>query len=254
VFLSRMFRHSSIYIRTDREIEAPADLHGKVVGVPEWQMAAALWARGMLVDDHGVRLDEIAWRQGGLIDPGRREKFPTNFPEGFPIEPIGPADTLDEMLRDGRIDAIVTARTPPCYFEESVPVHRLFEDFEDREKEYYRRTRIFPIMHSLGVRREVHEQYPWLAPSLLKAFTQANRLSQESLFDTSALKVSLPWVVSAAREARELFGHDFWPYGVESNRVTLEAMMRYSLEQHMAVRPLAVEELFPASVAQEAPH
>lgn len=254
VFLSRMFRHSSIYIRTDRGIESPTDLHGRVVGVPEWQMAAALWARGVLVDDYGVQLDQISWKQGGLINPGRYEKFPTNFPEGFPCEPIGPTETLDQMLRDGVIDAIVTARTPPCYFDDSVPVRRLFENYEELEKDYYRRTGVFPIMHSLAVRADVHERYPWVAPSLFKAFSEANRLSQASLFDTSSLKVSLPWIVSAAREAREIFGADLWPYGAEANRVTLETMLRHSVDQHMAVRQLAVEDLFPASVLQEAPH
>jgi 4,5-dihydroxyphthalate decarboxylase len=255
IFLSRMFRHSAIYIRTDRGIEQPADLHGRTLGVPEWQMAAALWARGMLVDDFGVELDRINWRQGGLIDPGRYEKFPCNYPDGFPIEPIGPEDTLDEMLRDGRIDGIVTARTPPCYHDDEVPVRRLFEDYEAAEKDYFQRTRVLPIMHSLAVRRDVHEANPWLAPALFKAYSESNRLSQRDLFDTAALHVSLPWIVGAAREWRDMYGSsDFWPYGVAPNRHSLETMIRYSVDQFMSVRTLEVEELFPASVLQKAPH
>ncbi|MEP9380756.1 ABC transporter substrate-binding protein [Nocardioides sp. KR10-350] len=254
VFLSRTFRHSAIYIRTDRGIGSPEDLRGKVVGVPEWQMGAAMWARGLIVDEYGVKLDEMQWKQGGLIHPGRHEKYQTNFPDGFPIEAIGSEQTLDDMIRAGELDAIFTARTPPTYFDDEVPVRRLFENYPEEERAYYQRTGIYPIMHCLGVRADVHERYPWVAPALYKAYLHANRMSQESLFDTSSLKVSLPWVVEAAEEARALFGDDIWPYGVEANRVTLDALTRYSVDQHMAVRRVEPEELFPRSVLEEAKH
>jgi 4,5-dihydroxyphthalate decarboxylase len=250
VFLSRMFRHSAIYVRTDRGISRPQDLRGKRVGVPEYQMSAAMWARGMLQEEYGVRPDELRWYQGGLESPGRKDKFPLNLPAGFPLQKIGPGETLAGLLRDGGLDGVFSARPPSCYRDGRTPVARLFEDFEKAEKDYYRRTRIFPIMHALGVRRDVHERHPWLAASLYKAFEQAKRLAQQDLFEVTALKIGLAWIASHAEETRAVLGEDLWPYGVEANRATLETMTRYSCEQGLAVRKLAVEELFAASTLE----
>lgn len=252
VFVSRLFRHSAIYVRTDRGIDRPSDLRGKTVGVPEYQMSAAMWARGMLQDDHGVRPADMRWRQGGLEEPGRKDKFPLNLPPDFPLEAIGPNDTLSAMLADGRLDALFSARAPSCYGDGRTPVRRLFEDFESAEQAYYRRTGIFPIMHALGIRRDVHERHPWLAASLFKAFSEAKHLSQRDLFEVVALKIGLPWVVGEAQRTRALMGEDFWPYGVAANRAALEAMTRYSFEQGLAVRKLAPEELFAPTTLEQA--
>jgi 4,5-dihydroxyphthalate decarboxylase len=244
VFLSRMFRHSAIYIRTDRGIRTPADLKGKVIGVVEYQMSAAMWCRGMFADDYGVRPADISWRQGGINVPGRKEKFPLNLPPAFPLEPIPEGLTLNTMLADGRLDAVLSAEPPSCYGDGQTPVARLFEDFETVEREYFRRTRIFPIMHALGVRSDVHEKYPWLASRLYEAFVEAKRQSNKDFFELRALKIGLPWVASHARQTSDLMGEDFWPYGIEANRHTLEVMTRYSFDQGLAARKLDVEELF----------
>ncbi|HLB15980.1 MAG TPA: ABC transporter substrate-binding protein [Burkholderiales bacterium] len=252
VFLSRMFRHSAIYVRADRGIEAPADLRDRAVGVPEYQMSAAMWARGMLQDLYGVRPQDMRWRQGGLEQTGRKDKFPLNLPTGFPLEALAPGDTLNAALAEGRIDALFSARPPSCYGDGRAPVRRLFEDFESAERAYFEQTGVFPIMHALGVRRDVHERHPWLAASLFKAFSEAKRIADRDLFEVTALKIGLPWVVSEARRTVALMGEDFWPYGVEPNRRTLEAMTRYSFEQGLAVRKLAPEELFAPTTLQQA--
>jgi 4,5-dihydroxyphthalate decarboxylase len=249
VFLSRMFRHSAIYIRTDRGIAGPADLRGKRIGVPEYQMSAVLWARGMLQDQHGVQPADIRWFQGGLEIPGRREKFPMSLPAGFPLAQIAEGATLSRMLAEGELDAVITARTPSCYRAAGVPVARLFEDYASAEAEYYRRTGIFPIMHALGVRRDVHARHPWLASSLCKAFSEAKRLADAEFFETTALKIGLPWIGQEASRTRGIMGEDFWPYGVAANRRTLEAMARYSHEHGLSARRVSIEQMFaPATL------
>lgn len=173
-----------------------------------------------------------------------------SLPEGFPLEPIGPDDTLDAMLRNGELDALVSARTPRAYLEDP-NVGRLFENFAEVERDYFARTRLFPIMHALGVRRDVHERHPWLAASLLKAFNQAKAIAQEELTQTAALKIGLPWVVTEALATRQLMGEDFWPYGVEANRQVLETLTRYAHEQGLSTRPVSVEELFAPNTLTE---
>ena len=244
VFLSRGFRHSAIYIRTDRGIRSPGDLKGKTIGVVEYQMSAVMWPRGMLADEYGVSPADMRWMQGGLDVPGRKEKFPLNLPPGFPLQPIPEGATLSSMLAQGRLDAVITPRPPLCYGDGTTPVRRLFEDFETAEREYFQRTRVFPIMHALGIRNDVHAQHPWLAASLQKAFTEAKRLATADLFEFTALKIGLPWIVSHARQTRDLMGEDFWPYGVSANRHTLDVMTRYSYEQGLAVRKLDPDALF----------
>ena len=250
VFLSRMFRHSAIYVRTDRGIATAADLRGKRVGVPEYQMSAAMWARGMVQDDHGVPPSAMRWFQGGLEVPGRKDKFPLNLPADFPLAPIPEGATLSAMLAAGELDAVFSARAPSCYRQPGVPVARLYEDYASAEREYAKRTGIFPIMHALGVRADVLADAPWLAMSLGKAFGQAKKLADEDLFEVTALKIGLPWIGDEAMRTRALMGEDFWPYGVEANRRTLETMARYSFEQGLATRLLAVEDMFaPASLS-----
>jgi len=251
VFLSRMFRHSAIYIRNDRGIRSPADLKGKRIGVPEYQMSAALWARGMIHDQHGVGYAEMKWVQGGLEEPGRKDKFQLNLPPGFPLEPAPLGRSLSDLLAAGDLDAVISARAPSCYLESHPRVARLFEDFRKAERDYFSATRIFPIMHALGVRNDVAEKHPWLAASLYKAFVAAKRIADQDLREVVALKIGLPWVAQEVAETRALMGDDYWPYGVEPNRVTLEALARYSYEQGLAVRHLTVEEMFVPSTLSE---
>jgi 4,5-dihydroxyphthalate decarboxylase len=248
VFLSRMFRHSAVYIRTDRGISGPADLRGKRVGVPEYQMSAVMWFRGYLQDEFGIAAKDINWVQGGLENPGRREKFPLNLPPRFPLAPAPDGETLSSMLAGGTLDAVMAARRPSCFVSAHPQVSRLFPDYRAAERDYYRKTGIFPIMHALGVRRDVHQKNPWLAASLCKAFTKAKRLADAEFAETTALKIGLPWVNAEYDETRALMGDDYWSYGLNpQNRRTLEAMARYSFEQGLAVRLLSVDEMFAES-------
>ena len=243
IFLSRMFRHSAAYIRTDRGISGAADLRGKRIGVPEYQMSAAMWFRGYLKDEIGITADEIHWVQGGLENPGRREKFPLNLPQTFPLTSRDDV-SLSQLLAQGELDAILSARRPSCFVDCNSKVARLFPDYRKVEQEYYRRYGIFPIMHALGIRRDIYEKNKWLATSLYKAFLQAKRLAEIEFAETTALKIGLPWITAEYESTIELMGDNFWSYGIEPNRKTLETMARYSYEQGLSVRLLKVDEMF----------
>ncbi len=247
-FLSRMFRHSAIFIRTDRGIEGPADLRGKRIGVPEYQMSAVMWIRGFLQDDFGITASDVNWVQAGLETPGRRDKFPLNLPEGFPLTSDTNGGTLSQMLGDGALDAVMTARRPSCYVAGHPKVRRLFPDFRAAEKEYFQRSGLFPIMHAVGIRRDVLDKQPWLAASVYKAFAQAKKIADSDLVETTALKISLPWVNAELESTEAAMGKDFWSYGIEQNHKTLTTMARYSYEQGLAVRQLTVEEMFANSI------
>ena len=242
-FLSRTFRHSAVYIRTDRGIAGPADLRGKRVGVPEYQMSAVMWFRGYLQDEFGIAANDINWVQAGLETPGRRDKFPLNLPDGFPLVSES-GETLAAMLADGRLDAVMSARPPSCFRDGHPKVRRLFPDYRAAEREYYKKSGLFPIMHAVGIRRDVLEKHRWLAASVYKAFAQAKRLADAELAETTALKVALPWVTAEYEATVEVMGRDFWPYGIAANHKTLSTMARYSHEQGLAVRLLSVEEMF----------
>jgi 4,5-dihydroxyphthalate decarboxylase len=250
-FLSRMFRHSAIYIRNDRGIEKPSDLRGKITGVPEYQMSAAMWARGFLHDEYGVEPADMNWVQGGLEQAGRRDKFPLNLPKNFPLKSAPPDKSLSQMLADGSLDAVFTARRPSCFISGHPQVTRLFPDYRSAERDYYKRTGIFPIMHAVGIRRDLHDKQPWLAASIYKAFVAAKRFADADLAETTALKIGLPWVNAELDATREAMGEDFWSYGVATNRKTLTAMARYSYEQGLAVRELTVEEMFAESTLND---
>ena len=243
VFLSRMFRHSAVYIRSDRGINGPADLRGRTIGVPEYQMSAVMWFRGYLKDEFGIEPKDINWVQAGLENPGRRDKFPLNLPKGFPLVSRNDV-SLSKLLAGGEIDGVMSARTPSCYANAHPQVRRLFPDYRTAERDYYRKTGIFPIMHALGIRRDVYEKNRWLAASLYKAFLKAKRLADAEFEETTALKISLPWVTAEYEATIAAMGRDFWSYGVEPNRKTLATMARYSYEQGLAVREVAIEEMF----------
>jgi 4,5-dihydroxyphthalate decarboxylase len=251
-FLSRMFRHSAVYVRSDRGIEGPVDLKGKRIGVPEYQMSAVVWFRGFLNDEFGIAASDIEWVQGGLENPGRRDKFPLNLPSGFPLSAAPEGQALSQMLAEGSLDAVISARRPSCFVSSHPQVRRLYPDYRAAEQEYFRRTGLFPIMHAVGVRRDMHEKHRWLAASVYKAFVQAKRLSDAEFAETTALKIGLPWINAEYDATRALMGDDFWSYGLnEANRKTLNALARYSYEQGLAVRLLTVEEMFAESTLSE---
>lgn len=249
-FLSRMFRHSAVYTRADRGIDTPQDLRGKRIGVPEYQMSAVLWVRGFLKDDYGIEASDISWVQGGLEKFGRKDKFPLNLPKDFPLTIAADGQSLSDMLAAGDLDAVISARAPSCFIDRHPQVKRLYADYRSAEKEYYARTGLFPIMHALGVRRDMAQKHPWLPASVYKAFSEAKHIADGDLREVTALKIGLPWVTAELESTQAIMGDDFWPYGIEPNRKTLEAMARYSYEQGLAVRHLDVDEIFAASTLE----
>ena len=244
VFPSRCFRHSSIFVNAAAGIRAPRDLVGRRVGCPEYQMTAPVWIRGILSEHYGVPVDGVTYVTGGEEQPGRSEKIALDLPPAIRVERIGPAQTLAQMLRDGQIDALYTARAPSTVRAGDGRVVRLFPDFVDVERAYYRQTGIFPIMHVVAIRRDVYEAHRWIAQSLVKAFGQAQRRTYDDLNETAASKAMLPWLPAHVEEATALMGEDWWPYGLARNRDTLATFLRYSHEQGLARRLLAPEDLF----------
>jgi 4,5-dihydroxyphthalate decarboxylase len=244
VFPSRFFRHSCIYVHSASGIREPKDLIGKRVGTPEYQMTAPAWIRGILADEYGVPIDAVTYCTGGEEEPGRSEKLSLDLPPGIKVERIGPSDTLAAMLRDGAIEALYTARMPSSFRAGDGRVRRLFDDYVRVERDYFRRTRIFPIMHTVVMRRELYERDRWIAQSLYKAFCAAQKLTYADLQDTAALKVMLPWANAHVEETRHEMGDDFWPYGLEANRDVLSTFLRYHHEQGLSRRPLDPQELF----------
>lgn len=244
VFPSRFFRHSCIFVSAKSGIREPKDLVGKRFGVPEYQMTAPVWIRGILSDEYGVAPTSMDYFTGGEEEPGRDEKLKLNLPPAFSVTPIGPTQTLAQMLADGEIDALHTARTPSTFYSRPHDVKRLFPDFVAVEKDYFRRTGIFPIMHVVAIRRSVYEANRWIAQSLFKAFREAQQLTYDNLTVTSAMTTMLPWQVAAVEEARAELGDDWWPYGFDRNRAVLDTFLRYHHEQGLSQRRLAPEELF----------
>lgn len=248
VFPSRMFRHQSIYVNKNSGIAAPADLIGKRVGVPEYQLTAPVWQRGILAEHYGVPVESVRYFTGGIAEPGRVEKLRLNLPPAVSVTPIAPDQTLSAMLADGELDAMYAPHNPVGFG--SLPqLGRLFEDFPAVEADYYRRTGIFPIMHTIVIRRSLHEQHPWLARSLTKAFDAALKVAYADLAQRNALKVMLPWLDRHVADTIEVLGDGYWDYGVERNRTALETFSRYHHEQGLSSRARRAEEIVLASAA-----
>jgi 4,5-dihydroxyphthalate decarboxylase len=232
-------------VNTKSGIKEPKDLIGKKIGNPEYQMTAPVWIRGILQDEYGVPVDSVTYCTGGEEEPGRPEKLKLDLPPNIRVQPIPERDTLAALLRDGGIDALYTARMPSSYKAGGLGnVRRLFESYMEVEQAYYRKTKIFPIMHTVAIRRSLYEQYPWVAMSLYKAFVQAQRETYDDLYVTAALKAMLPWLTKHVEDARSLMGDDFWPYGFAPNRETLATFLRYHHEQGLSKRLLEPEALF----------
>ncbi len=244
VFPSRVFRHSSIYVNAASGIREPRDLIGKKIGNPEYQMTAPVWIRGILSDEYGVPANSVTYYSGGQEETGRSEKLRLDLPPDIRVQAIGPNQTLSSMLASGEINALYTSRIPSTFGGRGSRVTRLFEDFVPVEREYFRRTRIFPIMHTVVIRREVYERHPWVAQSLCKAFCAAQQEAYDDLAQTAALKTMLPWLMAHVEETRREMGPDFWPYGFGPNRDTLATFLRYSREQGLSKERLEPEQLF----------
>jgi 4,5-dihydroxyphthalate decarboxylase len=246
VFLSRAFRHTSIYVRKDR-IKRPEDLKGKRVGLPEYQLTANVWARSILQDDYGVRPEDITWVRGGIETPGRPEKIKLDLPTNVHVEPAPDGTTISELLDRGEIDGFIGPRPPSRQALKNPDIGWLFDDPTAVAKDYYRRTGVFPIMHIVGIRKELAEQHAWLPGALLKAFTQSKAAALELLADTSATKVTLPFVEEQLKAARQTMGEDYWSYGVAAARKTLETFVRHHHSQGLSARLVSVDEMFHPS-------
>jgi 4,5-dihydroxyphthalate decarboxylase len=247
VFPSRMFRHSAFYVRRDGPVKTPADLAGKRMGIPEWAQTAGVYCRGLLAHEFGVDLASVEWVQAGVNEAGRVEKVALKLPAGIKIR-AEPQRSLTEMLLDGSIDAIMTARAPSAFVAGDERIVRLIPDTRGAEAAYFRKTRIYPIMHVLALRRAVVEAHPWVAMNLYKAFEIAKNRSLDRARDVTASRFPLPWSQDHLTEVEALFGKDCFPYGIESSRPTLEAFLQYAHEQGVTDRRLQPEALFPKQV------
>jgi 4,5-dihydroxyphthalate decarboxylase len=247
VFPSRIFRHSSIYVRRDGPVRGPRDLAGKRIGLPEWAQTAAVYSRGFMAHQYGIDLADIDWVQAGVNEPGREEKVALNLPPGIHLTPA-PTKVLSRMLIEGEVDAVLSAHAPACFEDGHPNVMRLFEDYMTVEAEYYRETGIFPIMHVVALKRALVDGQPWIAMSLLKGFEEAKRRSVARALEVTASRFPIPWCFEHTRRAQELFGEDHWPYGVDGNRTTLKAFLQYAYEQGVCHRQLRPEDLFPHQV------
>jgi 4,5-dihydroxyphthalate decarboxylase len=244
IFLSRSFRHSGIYIRTDRGIAKPEDLRGRVLGVPDYGMTGAIWMRGLLSDEYNVQPSEIEWRTGGLNQVRVSALTAPQLQPQLRIREIGPDDTLSQQLVRGEIDGILTSDIPDSFRENALHIGRLFANYRAAEQEYARRTGLHPIMHLVAVRRAVFEKLPELADHLMQALAAARDLALADLSNLSAIHTTLPWAASYAADAQNVLGGKLWPYGTEANRTEIDTLVRYALEQKLITRPLAIDELF----------
>jgi 4,5-dihydroxyphthalate decarboxylase len=246
VFLSRAFRHTSIYVRKDR-IKKPQDLIGKRVGLPEYQLTANVWARAILQDDYGVKPSDMQFVRGGIDTPGRPEKIKLQLPSDIRIQDAPEGVTISDMLDRGELDGFIAPRPPSGAALDNPNVGWLFDDPTSVAKEYYSRTKVFPIMHVVGIRKTLAAKHPWLPAAVYKAFSQAKMLALEKLSDTSATKVTLPFVEEQLKAARETLGSDFWSYGVGPNRATLETFLRHHHGQGLSHKLMSVDEIFHPS-------
>ena len=248
VALSKMFRHSCIYVRTDAGIRTPQDLRGKRVGTTQLGSTAAIFMNGMLQHEYGVKVEDIHWFIGGLTTPTQRPLIPLKLPDKVKVEFLPAEQTLERMLERGDLDALLAIFIPSIFEKGSPRIARLFPNYYDVEQDYYRRTGIFPIMHTVVLRDDVHREHQWAARSIYRAFCEARNLAVNGLYDTDALRLSLPWLIHHIEDTWQVLGKDFWAYGLDPNRPALKAIGEYVYEQGLSPRVVTPEELFAPDV------
>jgi 4,5-dihydroxyphthalate decarboxylase len=249
VFLSRMFRHSAVYVRKDR-IKVPQDLKGKRVGIPEYQLTANVWVRAFLNDDFGVKPEDITWVRGGISEPDRTEKIALNLPKDIHLEDAAPGKTISELLAEGAIDGFIAPRAPKIPLGDYRNIGWLFDDPKEAAEEYYRKSKIFPIMHILGVRRELAERHRWLPRAIFKAFSESKDLAITRLEEMSACKITMAFVDERLQKDRMLMGNDFWSYGIEKNKHVINSFFAAHHAQGVSKRVVTIDEMFEASVLE----
>jgi len=243
VFPSRTFRHRCLFVNSGAGIERPQDLRGKRMGVPEYSMTAAVWLRGLFQHEYSIAPEAIHWIQAGEENPGRKDRIDFEMPAGVRLDSIGDR-TLNQMIDSGEIDAMMSPRMPTCFLEGSPRVRRLFANYKQAEMDYFRKTGLFPIMHVIVIKRSLYEAAPWVAQTLYKAFCEAKDLCMRELYDTNILRMSLPWTSAEYEETRDLMTADYWPYGLEPNRINLETLHGYLYEQGLIKQKLNLDDLF----------
>ncbi len=244
VVCSRLFRFSSFYVNKKSKIKSIKDLKGKKVGSPEWAHSAAVYMRGWMHNDMGVRLTDVHWVQAGANSAGREEKVELNLPKGVKLTRIK-EKSLSQLLAAGEIDCAIIARPPTCFLENHPDVVRLFPDYLEMEEKYWEKTRVWPIMHIIAMRKRILDDQPWVARNLYNAFLESKRRSIERLLDPAVSRYPLAWLPTYARKMRDMFNGDPYPYGIDENRATWEQMALYTHQQGIAHRQFKPEEIFP---------
>jgi 4,5-dihydroxyphthalate decarboxylase len=248
VALSKIFRHSCIYVRTGAGIATPGDLKGKRVGTSQWSSTGLVFMRGMLQHEYGVAARDMHWFMGGLNSFVEPPLIPLNLPKEIRLDFLSGQATLEQMFAAGELDALLSLYIPNPFLQGAPSIARLFANYKEIEQDYYRRTRIFPIMHTVVLREDVYRAHPWAARSIYRAFVAARDLAVNGLYDTDALRLALPWLIDHVEEAWRVFGKEFWAYGLEPNRPTFEAIGRYVHEQGLSPRLVSADELFAPGV------
>lgn len=246
VFLSRIFRHGAIYVDPRSGIRRPEDLRGRRIGVGVYQMSAAIWVRGILQDEYGIAPNDMLWVMPSEIPPPGGEDDPIEQLESMVRGIHHGGQTIEAMIENGEIDALVSAHIPKRFADGSGVLRRLFAPVQPVEEDYYRRTGIFPIMHTLVLRQAILDSHPWVASSVFAAFVAAKKCAERSLYDTNALVVMLPFLVTELERTWTLMGRDFWPYGIARNQATIETFLGYLHSQRVIARKPAISELFLA--------
>ncbi|MEQ8194778.1 MAG: ABC transporter substrate-binding protein [Rhodospirillales bacterium] len=247
VFTSRAFRHSCVYVRADAGIKTPKDLEGREVGIPEYQMTLVVWARGMLQDEYGVDFKKLKYRTGATNYAGLKERLPLKLPDDIDIKPIPSDKSTNDMLLEGKLDAIISPNTPDAFAAGDPRMKYLLDDITATEEAYFKNTGIFPIMHTVVIKKTLVEECPELAANLFNALVEAKRQTYkklQTLADLPAIKITLPWFPAELARTKNIMGEDYWAYGIEKNRNAIESMLRYSHEQYLSKEPLKIEDIF----------
>jgi 4,5-dihydroxyphthalate decarboxylase len=253
IFPSRTFRHGFIFVRTDSDIQTPADLKGKRVGVQDYQATAYVWLRAILQHEYGVAPTDFSWLVGTLDTPMDLERLRHDPPPGVDLRPVPKGKRIEQMLLDGEVDAVMTPERLHTLRERPDLVRRLLPEHAAVEIDYFKRTGFFPIMHTVALRRDVYEANPWIAVALMDAFEEARRRGQERLRKATSPALALPWLSDAIDELDTVFGGELLPIGFEANRPILEAMVRYSHEQGLSKAELTPEDVFAPETLTHVP-
>ncbi len=249
-FVSRSFRHSAIYVGAGKGIDSPESLRGRRIGIPDFQQTAGVWVRGLLADEFNVRAADVHWLMGGLEQAGREPRVRFSPPAEIVVEPIASTKTLSGMLASGEIDALISPRPPSCYGRDG-KIRRLFEDYRADEEAYFEKTGIFPIMHLIGIRRELVERHPWLPVNVYQAFSKARSAAACDLSIMDTLRVMHPWMLSEVDKIKALMGRNYWRYGIKENKKELDTLQRYALSDGLIDKKVLLEDLFALSTFDE---